>query len=130
LPWWLLEPDSGNLFLTSGFRSGFDRAVAACAADRSFAIVYLPSLRKITLNLNRLAGPQIGARWYDTANGEFLDIEGSPFPAMGSQSFTRDAGENSAGSEDWALVLDSRPDRLPAGHGFENRPILGKRQFT
>jgi len=127
LPWWLLEPDSGNLFLTSGFRSGFDRAVAACATDRSFAIVYLPSLRKITLNLNRLAGPQIGAQWYDPANGEFLDIEGSPFPASGSQSFTRDAGQNSAGSEDWALILNSQPVRLPAGHGFENRPILRKR---
>jgi Protein of unknown function (DUF4038) len=58
ISWWLLETDLINSFLlTSRIGRGFDRAVATRAADRSFAIVYLPSARGITLNLGQLARP-------------------------------------------------------------------------
>jgi hypothetical protein len=106
--WWMLEPDVSNRFLIDGLASGYDRAVAARAADRSFAIVYFPKIRKITLNLEDLAGPRIAARWYDPANGEFSNVNGSPFPATGSRRFRPDS-KNSAGFGDWALLLDSQP---------------------
>jgi hypothetical protein len=66
---WLLEANLINSFLTSGVGSGFGRAVAARAADRSFAIVYLLGVRKITLDLGQLAGPRVAARWCDPRNG-------------------------------------------------------------
>jgi len=89
--WWLLEADLINSFLTSGIGSGFDRAVAARAADRSFAIVYLPSARGITLDLGQRAGPRVAARWYEPRNGVFSKVKGSPFPTAGSQSLRPDA---------------------------------------
>ncbi len=108
VPWWLLEPESGDRLLTGGLGSGYDRAVVACSTDRSLAIAYLPSLRKITFDLKRLTGPRIRARWYDPADGKFSDVRDSPFPAMGLQSFAQDLGRNSAGFEDWVLILESR----------------------
>lgn len=101
--WWLLEADLTNSFLTSGIGSGFDRAVAARAADRSFAIVYLPSARRITLDLGQLAGSRVAARWYDPRNGLFSEAERSPFPTTGSQSFRPDAGTQ----DDRVLILSS-----------------------
>jgi hypothetical protein len=107
VPWWLLKPDLGNIFLTDGIGSGYDRAVAAVAADRSFAIVDLPNLRSIALDLTQLAGPRVGARWYDPANGRFTDVGGSPFQPVASLRLRPEA-KNSAGFEDWALILESR----------------------
>ena len=105
-PWWTMEPDAANTTLTSGLSSGNDLAVAARAADRSFAIAYMPSVRTITVNLGQLAGPKVTARWYDPANGTYVAVPGSPFLASGSQSF-RHAGNNASNFGDWALVLES-----------------------
>lgn len=105
-PWWTMEPDAANTTLTSGLSSGTDLAVAARAADRSFAIAYMPSVRTITVNLGQLAGPKVNARWYDPANGTYVAVPGSPFLASGSQSF-RPAGNNASNYGDWALVLES-----------------------
>jgi hypothetical protein len=106
--WWTLQPDATNLVLTGGLSSNQDRAVAARAADRSFAIAYMPSVRTVTVNLAQLAGPNVNARWYDPANGTYVSIPGSPFPASGSQTF-RPATANASSFGDWALVLESTP---------------------
>ena len=104
--WWTLQPDASNTTLTAGLSSGQDRAVAARASDRSFAIAYMPSVRTVTMNLSQLAGPNVNARWYDPANGSYTAVTGSPFPAAGSQTF-RPAGNNTSNFGDWALVLES-----------------------
>ncbi len=104
--WWTLTPDTNNTLLTGGIGSGPDRAVAARAADGSFAIAYMPSVRTITVNLSQLTGPRVNARWYDPASGTYAAVTGSPFPASGSQTF-RPAGNNAFGFGDWALVLES-----------------------
>ncbi len=104
--WWTMEPDTANSALTEGLGLGTDRAVAARAADRSFAIVYMPSLRTVTFDLAQLAGPKVSARWYDPASGSYTTVDGSPFSASGSRTF-RPAGNNSSSSGDWALVLES-----------------------
>jgi hypothetical protein len=101
--WWLLKPDISGKFLISGFGSGYDRAVAALAVDRSFAIVYLPSERPLMLDLGQLKGPKVAARWYDPSDGVFFGLVGSPFAAAGAQSFRPEAG-----SRDWVLVLESQ----------------------
>jgi hypothetical protein len=107
IPWWLLEPDTDNTFLTSGLASGFERAVASRTADRSLAVLYLPTSREITVDLGQLAGPQVTARWYDPASGRFSDVSGSPFPASGLRRFMPEP-RNSSGFDDWVLILESR----------------------
>lgn len=106
--WWSLEPDIENTMLTAGIGNGSDRAVAARASDGTFAVVYAPSTRRMTINLSRLAGPKVNASWYDPSSGRTNAVEGSPFLASGSRSF-RPAGSNSTGHGDWILVLESTP---------------------
>lgn len=104
--WWDLVPDAGNTFLTNGLSSELDRAVAAKAANGSYALAYLPSVRTVTANLGQLAGPKVNARWFDPASGAYSAIPGSPFSATGSQTF-RPASNNSSNYGDWVLVLES-----------------------
>ena len=113
--WWTLVPDFANTVLTAGHDvSGVpaDMAVAAQASDGSFALVYMPSARPITVTLHGLAGPRINAYWYDPAGGTPVAtaIPGSPFPSSGSQTLLPPAGNNASttGSySDWVLVLES-----------------------
>jgi Protein of unknown function (DUF4038)/Putative collagen-binding domain of a collagenase len=107
LPWWQLEPDRSGAFLTAGLKGGSERAVAARSADHSFALIYLPSSRVITVDLRQLAGPCVSARWYDPADGQFLTVAGSPVDASGPREFGGDLGRNSSGFEDWVLLLRS-----------------------
>src|SRR5439155_7090139 len=44
------------------------------------------------------------ARWFDPASGAYQDI-GTELPNTGTRSFTT-PGNNSAGAQDWVLVLD------------------------
>ena len=103
LRWWLLEPDSDGALLVSGHGPEQSRAVAARSMDGSFALVYIPSPRTLTLDLRRLAGSQVTASWYDPAGGEWLPATSSPLTA-GLQRLTH-ARCNSGGAEDWVLVL-------------------------
>jgi len=104
--WWTLVPDAANATLTGGLGSPDDRAVAALAGDRAFAIAYVPSARDVTINLDRLAGPYVAASWYDPANGSYTTVSGSPFSASGSKTF-RPTGNNGGDAGDWVLVLES-----------------------
>jgi hypothetical protein len=108
IPWWMLEPDSDNFLLVDGLGSGFDRAVAACAVDRTFGVVFVPSSRPLTLDLSKLVGPNVGARWYDPSLGQYSVVKGSPFPASASRVLTPES-KNGAGGEDWVLVLQTKP---------------------
>jgi hypothetical protein len=108
LPWWQLTPDSGDILLTDGMGARDERAVAARSADRSFALIYLPSSRAITVDLRQLGGPCVAARWYDPADGQFSTVPGSPFPTLGSRRFERDLETNSSGFDDWVLLLRSQ----------------------
>jgi hypothetical protein len=105
-PWWLFEPDLTGAVLTAGQGSGLYRAVAARASDGSVVVAYVPSLRQITIDLTKLFGPSVTARWYDPANGTYETI--GTFAASGSMFFTP-SGTNSGGFGDWVLVLESSP---------------------
>lgn len=105
LEWWRLEPDLAGTFLSGGIGKGVDRAVAARANDGSFAVLYLPSIREIAVEMTGLSGPQIAARWYDPASGAFTPVKGAPFPATGRHIFKPDTN-NSSGHPDWVLLLN------------------------
>jgi hypothetical protein len=106
--WWLLQPDTGNTLLTAGAGSGSTRAVASLASDRSFALLYTPDIRALTVSLAQLAGPHVSARWYDPANGTYTTVTGSPFTASSSRVFNP-GSTNSDAESDWVLVLESVP---------------------
>jgi hypothetical protein len=106
LKWWLLEPDVANTFLVRGHGRGKARAVAARAGDGSFALVYLPTSRSVTLDLARLGGGRIEARWLDPSSGRSHPADGSPFEP-GWQRL-RPAPANDAGFADWVLELRSQ----------------------
>lgn len=106
LKWWLLEPDIANTLLVEGRGSEEARAVAARAGDGSFALIYLPTSRSVTLDLSRLAGPGIEARWIDPSSGRSRPAEGSPFEP--SRQTLKPAPTNEAGFTDWVLELRSQ----------------------
>jgi hypothetical protein len=107
IPWWELRPDIENKLLIAGLGSSEERAVAALAVDRSFALLYLPSHREITVDLTQLAGPEVRARWYDPAAGRFTDMEAT-FDASASRRFRPLRPPNNAGFDDSVLLLESR----------------------
>jgi Putative collagen-binding domain of a collagenase len=80
-------------------------ATAARTSDGSLVVAYLPTIRTITVDMSRLAS-MATARWYDPTNGEYADIDGSPFANTGSRKFTP-PGNNSSGDGDWVLVLET-----------------------
>jgi hypothetical protein len=107
-PWSTLQPDQTGVFLTAGIGTGSSRAAASLASDRSFAYIYTPAVRTLTIDTGQLAGPRVAARWYDPTNGSYTTVTGSPFVAGQIVTFTP-GGNNARGAGDWALVLESVP---------------------
>ncbi len=101
--WWSLQPDTQGVLLIGGALEGASRAAAAVARDGSVALIYAPSDRSLTVNLSKLAGPRINARWYSPASGMYVAATSSVFSAAGTQTFTP------AKTGDWVLVLESVP---------------------
>jgi hypothetical protein len=84
-------------------------ATAARTSDGSSVLVYLPTISTISVDMSKLASPAT-ARWYDPTNGEYAEINGSPFANTGSRKFTS-PGNNSSGDGDWVLVLEASAAR-------------------
>ncbi len=107
LPWWRLEPDRAGLFLKQERQGEGDRPSSAVTDDGAYALVYVPDLRTIAVDLSRLAGSGRTARWFDPAGGTFsepLDI-----PRSGGPARFKPAGRNSSGTTDWVLVVEASP---------------------
>jgi hypothetical protein len=110
--WFDLVPDRPHRVVTGGRGQFSDSdsittdtyATAAATPDGLLVIAYLPSIRKVTVDMSKLAG-LVTARWYDPTTGTFLAIGGSPFANTGSQHFTP-PGSNNDGDDDWVLVLE------------------------
>jgi hypothetical protein len=103
IKWWLLEPDSKNRLLVDGLGKDMKRAVAAVARDDSFAVIYMPDNKGVTVDLARLSALRIGARWRDPTNGNLTVVDGSPFAA--EVHIFRAPGNNGRGYPDWILEL-------------------------
>jgi hypothetical protein len=119
LPWYELVPDQDHSVLTDGYGTfsttdavhANDYATAARTPDGSLVMVYMPTLRTITLDMAKLDGP-VNARWFDPSSGTSTPVPGSPFPNGGSMQFTP-SGTNADGDGDWVLVLQAQPDLAP-----------------
>lgn len=99
--WANLVPDTSQTVLLAGNGTfgNTDYAAAACTADGSSIIVYLPSSRAITVSGACLSGSTMTGWWYDPSTGVATQI--GTFPTDQPQHFTPPA------NGDWVLVLDS-----------------------
>ena len=110
--WYDLAPDQAHQVLTSGYGTFSeddsintdDYVTAARATDGSLVMAYLPSIRKVTIDMTKLSGAAT-ARWFDPTNAAFINISGSPFVNTGSRGFTP-PGNNHDGDGDWVLLLE------------------------
>jgi hypothetical protein len=110
--WQKMVPDFTHTTVTSGFGTGSSTVTTARASDGSFVISYLPVVTGITVNMTRLSGSSVTARWYDPTNGTYSTVAGSPFPNTGTHVFTP-TGNNSSGASDWVLLLQSSTSPTP-----------------
>ena len=104
VPWWRLVPDAEGSLVTGGAGTGQDRAVAAMIDDRSLALVYLLSTRKVRVKLLRLQGRSVTARWYAPAEGRYITAKGVRMPVTEAHSF-RPPPSVGGFEKDWVLVL-------------------------
>lgn len=103
--WWRLRPVYDG-FIVDGIGTGATRAVSAVTEDQRQAIIYVPSVREITLNTMSLIGPKLKARWIDPTNEHSVTIAGPPFETSQHLKL-RSPENNSSGHGDWVLVLES-----------------------
>ncbi len=85
--------------LLSDPETGTDHVQATRDQNGSYAFVYIPSGKPVTVDLGCLSGSTITAHWYDTRTGEAIAI--GEFPQGPPQQFTPPTE-----GQDWVLVLD------------------------
>jgi hypothetical protein len=81
--------------------SAADRLQATRGADGSFAFIYSASGKSVTVNLNKLTGKQITARWYNPRAAKSVYL--GEFAKNGNHTFK---APSSGINNDWVLVLD------------------------
>jgi len=115
-PWWTLrEPLGGEgvKFVMDGSKGPVSRipgktdVQAAIGDEGRSAYLFVPTARKLRLDLSRMAGP-ISARWIDPVSGQTRAAGDGPLPAGGVGEFIS-TGKNEGGAEDFVLALETAP---------------------
>jgi len=89
--------------IAAGQSGGLEHIQATRASDGTWALVYLPAGKPVTIAMDTLAGPKIEASWFNPRTGETRSI--GTFPNSGNREFPPPtSGENN----DWVLVLESK----------------------
>jgi hypothetical protein len=105
-PWHKLVPDQSLLAAKSAENA--DHVRAARAEDGSFALAYLPTGKPVSIQMNRLTGKKIVARWYDPRDGTWCDA------GEHANTGVREFGAPTQGAQsDWLLVLDDAAKGYP-----------------
>lgn len=95
--WWSLVPDLSHSVLTSS--AGGGHVTAACAADSSSIVAYLPSNSSVTISGACLRDSTMTAWWVNPGNGQAT--------AIGTVSSRTPHTLTAPSSADWVLVVDS-----------------------
>ena len=112
ISWQNLVPDWGGKIVTSGASSPgslktpisqTDYASAARTSDGSAVVIYIPSVRPVSVNMASLSG-LAQAAWFDPACGAYRSIPGEGMRNAGIQQFIP-PGKNCSGDGDWVLIL-------------------------
>lgn len=101
-PWYKMVPDQSVIASDPG--EGPYRLVSARAEDGTFVIAYTPNGKALSINLNKLSGKKVTARWYDPRDGSWHFV--GEFENVGVKDFT---APSHGPVNDWVLVLDSAP---------------------
>lgn len=121
LPWQDLVPDQNHVIVTVGLGSygnlqtrvsQSDYCTVASTPDGGFVVAYMPTARKLTVNMAQLKSAAY-AQWFDPTNGSHAPIPGGPFANTGTRQFTP-PGKNSDGVSDWVLLLDASRSAHPS----------------
>jgi hypothetical protein len=121
--WFDLIPDQSHSLVTAGYGNfsstgtvmSNDYATAARTADGTLAIVYLPTIRTITVDMSKLSAPMT-AQWFDPSTGAYIKVAGSPFTTSGTQNFVP-PGKNGDGEGDWILLFETAASTVGTGLG-------------
>jgi hypothetical protein len=113
IPWQKLVPDWQHMFFVSGrgdfngdtSPGGDDYATAAYTKDGKFAVIYMPTCRKVSVNLQRFSVP-VKAAWLDPSGGEYKAVD-KVYNNAGVEYFEPPAFKNNQGFDDWVLILES-----------------------
>lgn len=108
--WYDLVPDRAHQVLTKGFgKFSKDDAIpddtyatATLTSDGTMLLAYLPTVRKVTIDMSKFAGT-VTASWFDPTNAASTAI--GSFANTGTQDFTP-PGNNAGGDGDWVLVME------------------------
>jgi hypothetical protein len=103
IAWTNLVPDTNGTVLTSSAGTGLNRSVAARTNDGNTVLAFTPVSKTLTIDMTKLSGPNVSARWFNPATGGFTTVSGSPFTNTGSRAFASPSGR------DAVLVLQSQP---------------------
>ncbi|HEX2949371.1 MAG TPA: glycoside hydrolase family 140 protein, partial [Armatimonadota bacterium] len=103
-PYFSRIPDQS--IVASEIEEGTHHVQATRDADGSYALIYLPSYKPITIDLAKLSGDTINAYWYDPRTGLAQVI--ASFPRTGQREFTPPTF-----GPDWVLVLDDAARHYP-----------------
>lgn len=98
---WLLAPDHSHSVMTDGYGSGANLAATARASDGSTVIAYIPTQRRVRMNLASItdAGGQVRCSWFNPRSGATTPI--GTYQNSGTRDFT------SPDQYDWVLILDA-----------------------
>jgi hypothetical protein len=80
-PWVTLVPDYNHQVLTAGYGSIDNNSYASAAhtADGNSVIAYMPTTRKVSLDLSKVAGTEAKAWWFNPETGK-ATLSSEPFP--------------------------------------------------
>lgn len=112
IPWYKMQPEWQHLVFTSGrgvFNAGTvpggeEYATAAIASDQSLAILYMPTYRKVGVNLERF-NKRVAVKWFDPSSGKYLSLP-KVYNNKGMEYFTPPTFKNSQGFDDWVLIIE------------------------
>lgn len=104
-PYFSRIPDQSLIISEAG--EGTHHVQATRDADGSYALIYLPSCKPVTLDLEKLSGEVLDVTWYDPRTGAAR--RGGQVRRQGQQSFTPPTVW-----PDWVLVLDDAAREYPA----------------
>jgi len=111
IPWYKMKGDWPHSLFTAGrgnfnatqYPGGDDYATAAFTTDRSLAVLYMPSYRKVGVNMNRFKNA-VTVEWFDPSSGIYTMMPGK-FLNKDVHYFAPPSFNNAKGFDDWVLII-------------------------
>jgi hypothetical protein len=106
--WYQLQPDYDHVVLTQGYGelSTGTYAPAAVMSDSSYAVIYIPDKRELTVNLKKISGDETQVWWYQPSTGKVTN--------GGKLIDSEETVLAPPGDGDWLLVLDDAMQKFKA----------------